>query len=592
MPTITAAVTKDAGMYVGTPAGGTGVHSATADPIIHGEFTAKTTTLNGVLAQFDLSGIPAGATVLAATLNVYQASTSTGTPPTNGTGPVRRVTSVWNEVDAAAGSPSYDAATLWGTITFTTGAVGWRSTSVQALVAAWFAGTYNNRGLLIDHPAAEHNVRNVGAREGTNDPYLSITYNRAPGQPGVLTSPLAGTTWGSATGEVLHVEWPAAVDPDADALTYEVEGSVDGGATWLGVSGLAATLARDIAIGGYPATTTGRVRVRAYDGTTYGAWRESGNFSIVHNAAPNQPAITTVMGAANGGTADLAAGGAIVVPFTDPDAGDTPSAIYLRRKVGAGAWEWYNGATAAWQAAEVKIAQAVSGFTWPAAKFANGTTYQLGVAYEDALGVKSPYSADFTVTGGLAPTVSVDAPADPVTTTSFPVVEWTMADAEGDDQERVQLRIEHGAFGIAPGAGIQDYGPADIVSATDRDHQVPVELIHGTTYRAFVRVRANGQWSGWAYRTFTMNLTRPSAPTIVVTEQPDLGRTRIVVTGTHVAAAFPGASAVVKWLDGAVWREVRDGEAAYDGALSATIYDVEAPLNRTRIYQAQTKAVV
>lgn len=309
---------------------------------------------------------------------------------------------------------------------------------------------------------------------------------------------------------------------------------------------------------------------------------------LVQNQPPDTPVITSLMGAANGGVADLALGGALVAPFSDPNVGDVVSAIGIRRKVGAGAYEYYNGTT--WVAgATTKIAQAVAGYTFAAGKFASdGTVYQVGVRYEDASGDSSAWSTDITVTGSQPPSTIVTDPVSPVTTTNTPTVGWSFSDPEGYAQERARVIIEHGAYSTTPGSGTQDVDSGDLVSSPLRTWTCTATLANGVTYRAFVYTKATDtQAAAWAYRTFTLTLTPPSAPTMAVTPDAAQGRTAIAVTATHVLADFTAEQALVEYeLDDGTWATVRGAPVTLDVAGHATVYDNEAPLNRARNYRA------
>ena len=95
-----------------------------------------------------------------------------------------------------------------------------------------------------------------------------LTYNKAPNAPASISVPDA-----VVSKEAVDVSWPAETDPDGDALTYELQRSVDGG-DWTGVYGGPALSYADSTIPYGSSTVAYRVRsVDPY--TAASAWTES-----------------------------------------------------------------------------------------------------------------------------------------------------------------------------------------------------------------------------------------------------------------------------------------------------------------------------
>lgn len=355
-------------------------------------------------------------------------------------------------------------------------------------------------------------------------------YNAAPFAP-TLTSPNGGENW---TG--LHdITWTAAVDWEQAAATlrYHIQYTTNGGSTWTDIVALTAagvtTYAFNFAT--LPASTAVRLRIRAYDGTNYGPWDESNaNFTIEHNQAPFAP---TLQAPPNNSVQNLAFAAALFDwLFNDPNAGDTMSAFYFRRKLsGAGSYEYWNAGTNAWQSTEIKNARIVSDYTFPTAKWENGKVYNWSVATEDNQGVKGPYATDWTVVTSQPASVVVTAPTGTVVGSSFPNIEWTMSDPEGEPQGRYRTKVftaaQYTAGGFNPETSPSTWDSGDVVSAAARNHQVPIELPNLTTYRAYVKVESANQWSDWAFSGFTINLTQPAPPDLVATYEPEDVRNRL-----------------------------------------------------------------
>ena len=123
------------------------------------------------LLSYDLSSLPAGATVISAIANFYV--TTADTHPVN----VYRVTSAWGEFTVTWNSfaNAYNS-TIRGTFT-PTPVSQYVSADVTSLVQAWHSGTNRNYGLvLIATATAGDSLYNSRDQPGTiNDPYLEVT---------------------------------------------------------------------------------------------------------------------------------------------------------------------------------------------------------------------------------------------------------------------------------------------------------------------------------------------------------------------------------------------------------------------------------
>ncbi|HEU5179493.1 MAG TPA: DNRLRE domain-containing protein [Candidatus Polarisedimenticolia bacterium] len=177
----------------GDPLAGEDTHLAQASSVQN--FGAVTPMLtnsqtNGqsrLLLRFDLSGIPSGATIQSAVLELFYQSTRVSTSE-----PLRlhRVTRSWTEMGATwrtydtinnwtSQGGDFDAAivasaTLDGTVNV------WKSWTVTSLVQSWTQGTLANYGMLLESPSLSgNNERRFVSSESTTAsqrPKLTITY--------------------------------------------------------------------------------------------------------------------------------------------------------------------------------------------------------------------------------------------------------------------------------------------------------------------------------------------------------------------------------------------------------------------------------
>jgi hypothetical protein len=207
-----------------------------------------------------------------------------------------------------------------------------------------------------------------------------------------------------------------------------------------------------------------------------------------------------------------------------------------------------------------------------------------------------------------APTPAVTGPADPVTDTTRPTVTWTYTDAEGDPQEGFRVRVfsrpaagwpaHAGALAstaeVDALAGQLEWGVGWTYQPATREQPVGVDLDNGVEHRAYVQVRqgAPTMRSGWAWRTFTIDLLAPDPPAVVATPEPEAGRVRLDV-------ADPGGVVDPEWWtveyrdgDAGAWQPVRGTRDLAADTAEVTVYDHEVPFGTPRTYRVRGGAIV
>lgn len=357
-----------------------------------------------------------------------------------------------------------------------------------------------------------------------------LSFNNPPtGQ--LVTAPNGGETWNSQH----TITWATGSDPEGDTLVVDIDLSTDGGANYTRiVTGTANDGSHLYDFTPHPSSSTCLIRVRGRDPHgAVSAWDTSNaNFTIQHNVAPTAPVL---LSPSNNSSTDLASGVLFDWNFTDPDAGDSQTAYYMRRKIGAGAYEYWNASTALWGGTETRNARTASDYTFTSGKWTNGNTYNWSIATEDALGVKGPYATDFSVTGSVGATVTITGPPATVTSTTRPTVSWTFSDPEGDPQQTYQVIVYTlaqatiGGFTIGTSPSTWDSG--EVTSTSARNVQVGTVLSNTVTYRAYVRIKTANQYSGWVNSTFTISISPPAVPLLTASADPANGRINLTVQG-------------------------------------------------------------
>jgi hypothetical protein len=163
------------------------------------------------------------------------------------------------------------------------------------------------------------------------------------------------------------------------------------------------------------------------------------------------------------------------------------------------------------------------------------------------------------------PTLTVDAPTDPVTDSNLPTVTFTPSfDSDGGGQVYRTIKIVTDAQYTAPGfdpdtaSGLINTG--EVVDSTT-SWQV-TQVLPDDTYRAYVRVaqvvNGNLHRSAWAFAEFTVNVDLPGTPTIVATADNSNGRITLAITDNPDAATSTDGYELERSLDGGTtWAAVR-----------------------------------
>lgn len=240
---------------------------------------SDSSTLRRSFIQFDLSSLPAGSTITSATLRLVCVYVNAGAGGAQRTVTIQRCTSAWNEDIYWGGQP---AMTATGEVVtqqqfLNDSAYTWTVTSIAQ---GWLSSGNHGLGILCDENLLYTDLAWASGDHATvsSRPQLTITYNAPPSQPGAFTSP----TSGAVVNTTATVAAGAASDPDGDALQYQWDLSLNGGASYVNKRATQAGLSWTYDYTNEPETSNAIWRVRAWDGQAWGPYTYSSEFTISH----------------------------------------------------------------------------------------------------------------------------------------------------------------------------------------------------------------------------------------------------------------------------------------------------------------------
>ncbi|HEY7168824.1 MAG TPA: DUF4347 domain-containing protein, partial [Candidatus Binatia bacterium] len=393
--------------------------------------------LQRALLEFDLSGIPANATINSAVLKM-QSTQIGGALNIN----VYEVLQSWSEGTASgtADTANWDqrsAGVNWTTAggtfdptpvaTLNTSSLGQHTWDITSLVQAWVNGTKTNNGIMVASPDGGGNrTVTYDSREGTTKPVLVIDYtptNLAPVNtvPGAQTTPQdTPITFSNANGNSISTS-----DADAGGANLQVTITATNGTVTLGWPSATANAAG----GEFRVNSTTADRQALVDGEFYGA-------------------VTNDFGSTRAVASDR--NGNFVVTWSSKNQDGTAWGIYAQRYDQAGVaqgGEFLVNTTTDKDQVHSSVAMDDTGnfvIVW-ASKDQDGDNWGIFGQRYDSAGVEqgSEFQINtYTTKEQLAPSVAMDSGGDFVVT-------WTSKDQDSDNWGVYAKRFD--ASGVAQG---------------------------------------------------------------------------------------------------------------------------------------------
>lgn len=334
----------------------------------------------------------------------------------------------------------------------------------------------------------------------------------------------------------------------------------------------------------------------------------SGSVTIAYDLDVTAPSDATLTSPTSGQVLDATDGVSFKLTYHATDGQDCNAAT-LRLKIGTGAYSYYKASDSTWSSTEVwnTLTTPVADggtieFDVPAsATIANGNSFNWSAnTQESGANLQGIYAPDSTFTARTPPAVNITSPTGGTANVTSPPAEWTAVLAPGTTQTQYHVVWESGAYSTVPGSGtsVADTG---VVNSAAGTAPCPATLTNGTAYRMFVQLwETGGEDSGWAYVTFTVQVTPPSTPVLTLTPGTDVatGAPTVTVLATVAdGAEYDHTDTTVQVQasvdGGATWVPVRDiatntlaTALALDASGQATVIDAEALFGSPTLYRA------
>lgn len=193
-------------------------------------------------------------------------------------------------------------------------------------------------------------------------------------------------------------------------------------------------------------------------------------------------------------------------------------------------------------------------------------------------------------------TVTISAPTGTITTTAKPDVSWSITDPDGDVQSYYQVKVfnavTYSAAGFDPTTATASWTSGQVLG-TDVSTTVG-DYLANATYRCYIRTAKtiNGVafWSGWAYSTFTINLSPPTVPTLTTAYTSGENKVTLTATGAAPTGFASQTFEIQRTADaGVTWSAVRyAGALVPTGSYAVSIVDNEPPRGITVGYRVRS----
>lgn len=284
--------------------------------------------------------------------------------------------------------------------------------------------------------------------------------------------------------------------------------------------------------------------------------------------------------------------------FSSPNV-ETQAGFAIRRKLGAGSYEWYNVGAGTWGGTEFLNASTTGSITFPAAKWTDQTTgYVWSVATYGTAGgttLLGPYAADRAVNASANVVATVTAPTGVDSTVSRPPIVWTYSQAQGYTQASYRALIYTaaqaavGGFTVGVSPSTYDSG---VVASAATTVTPNLDLPNSTSYVTYVILVAatSGQSTTSSSLAFSTAYSPPNAPSLTAVYSAVTARVTLSAGYGANIGLFTTANTTLSLeyqnAGTSTWTAVRGVVNPTAPGVTIATFDYEAPPGVVRTYRA------
>jgi hypothetical protein len=236
--------------------------------------------------------------------------------------------------------------------------------------------------------------------------------------------------------------------------------------------------------------------------------------------APNAPTLT---GPANAAVIDTNAVGVTFTWTYNPgtDSG-SQNAYALAIQQDSGAYQYWNAGTSSLGGSIVWNTSSSGSVVIPAAKLADGHTYNWKVATQESFySLQGPFSSPDSITAVAQPTVTITAPTGTIATAT-PTVTWTDSLTSSSTQTSYRVVVYTLAAtlagGFVPGSTVGTVDTGVVASASTSVALTGGNALPQGSWVVYVQiVESAGPTSPWASSAFTISFPPPATPSLTAT---------------------------------------------------------------------------
>lgn len=267
-----------------------------------------------------------------------------------------------------------------------------------------------------------------------------------------------------------------------------------------------------------------------------------------------------------------------------------------RREDDNGSEEWWDADSETWVSEEHFNESSDEQYTFDSSAWSNGRSYLWSIATKDLDGEAGDYTSEFTLDTAHAPVVSIQEPEEDevfVSDTNNVIIAWDYSNESEHPQQTYEVKVFHRRdtekedFDVEEEEDVPVWQSGEVIDRQRQSVRIDEYLPIAADLKAFVRatsrVGLKSEWDDVNFRVLQTLVV--SAPEVIVEQEKDKARNRIIVNNT---SAFTGTGDskvfVERSRDKDTWNKVPNTtEVPLNGSDNVTFYD-EVPFVGEKVY--------